>query len=258
MRNIKLVLEYDGAGYQGWQRQKRGKTVQAALEDCILRLTGRKAVLRGAGRTDAGVHALGQVASFRTASELDTATIKRALNALLPPDIRVRSASEAAEDFHPRFSPGRKTYRYLIANADFASPFISRYVWRVPQRLDVDVMKRAARHFVGEHDFRAFMGSGSSVKGTVREVYRVRVEELRSVAFLGANMRGRFIRITVSGNGFLRHMVRNIVGTLVEVARGKISPGQVGGILASGDRRKAGPTAPANGLFLQGIVYYQR
>ncbi len=255
MRNIKLLVEYEGTRYQGWQTQKDGPTVQSTLEGVIEKLTGEKCALIGAGRTDAGVHALGQVAAFKTSSALDTATIRRALNAVLPHDIRVREAAEVADSFHPRYSSSEKTYFYLIANTGVVSPFMERYVWQVPQKLDIDAMSEAANGLVGRHDFRAFMGAGSSVKGSVREVRELFVEYLNGMDFLGVSLEGGFIRIRVRGDGFLRHMVRNMVGTLVEVARGKIKPEAVKEILASGDRSNAGPTAPAKGLFLEKVLY---
>jgi tRNA pseudouridine38-40 synthase len=255
MRNIKLLIEYEGTRYQGWQIQNEGPTVQSAMEEAIAELTGAKCPLVGAGRTDAGVHALGQVAAFRTESKLETSTIKRALNALLPDDIRVREASEADESFHPRFGSTEKAYFYIIANTSHTSPFIRGYVWRVPQALDLHSMSGAAEALKGRHDFRAFMGAGSSVKGTEREIRRISVEDMEGIDFLGASIDGRFIRVGVRGDGFLRHMVRNIVGTLVEVGKGKIKPEALGGILASGDRSNAGPTAPASGLFLEEVLY---
>jgi tRNA pseudouridine38-40 synthase len=256
MRNIKLLIEYEGTRYQGWQTQKKGLTVQSTVEGCIEKLTGEKCALIGAGRTDAGVHALGQVAAFKTSSALDTVTIKRALNALLPPDIRIREASEADDSFHPRYGSTEKTYFYLIANTVLTSPFLERYVWPVPQELDIASMASAANIFVGRHDFRAFMGAGSSVKGSVREVRELSVEELNGIGFLGASIEGRFIKIKARGDGFLRHMVRNMAGTLVEVAKGKIKPEAIKEILASGDRSNAGPTAPAKGLFLEKVLYF--
>jgi tRNA pseudouridine38-40 synthase len=256
MRNIKLVLEYEGTAYKGWQSQKEGPTVQSTVEECIARLTGQRCRLIGAGRTDSGVHALGQVAAFKTYSGLDAATMKRALNALLPPDIRVMSASDEDGSFHPRFGASLKTYFYLISNTPHASPFLRRYAWRVPQGLDGGAMSRAAALLRGRHDFRAFMGAGSSVKSSERTLSELRVEHLEGIEFLGANIGGRFVRITVKGEGFLRHMVRNIVGTLVDVGRGKIAEDAVKEILASGERSKAGPTAPPQGLFLKEVLYY--
>jgi tRNA pseudouridine38-40 synthase len=255
MRNIKLTLQYDGTNYHGWQSQKREGTIQSTVEECILRLTGSRSKLRGAGRTDAGVHALEQVASFSTASGLDINTIKRALNAMLPPDIRITSVSEVDGSFHPRYSAVGKRYFYLIANMNYVSPFIERFIWRVPQRLNIKDMAKAGRLLVGRHDFRGYMASGSSVKDTIREIKRLTVKEMDSIEFLSVSLKGRFIKVTVEGDGFLRHMVRNIIGTLVEVAKGKRKPESVLDIIASGDRKLAGPTAPANGLFLEKVLY---
>ncbi|GAB4387331.1 MAG: tRNA pseudouridine(38-40) synthase TruA [Thermodesulfovibrionales bacterium] len=256
MRNIKLALEYDGTAYSGWQSQKRGEaTVQAALEEAVEKLTGRRPRVIGSGRTDAGVHALGQVACFRTASALGADVIKRGLNALLPPDIRVREAEEAEPGFHPQLSARGKRYFYVISNSERLSPFMERFAWRVPQRLAVPAMRTAAAFVVGRRDFSAFRASGSSARTSEREITRVAVSSARGLCFAGARLEGRFIRVTVEGDGFLRHMVRNIVGTLVDVGRGKIKPGDVPGIIASGDRKAAGPTAPARGLFLEKVFY---
>jgi tRNA pseudouridine38-40 synthase len=256
MRNIKLILQYDGTGYSGWQSQKQGeRTVQDVLEDRIGRITGEAARVVGAGRTDAGVHALGQAAHFRTSSSLDAATMQSALNAMLPGDIRVVSAEEVGGNFHPQYDTLGKRYVYLIANMQYTPPFLRRYVWRVPPKLDLRAMRRAAGHFRGRQDFRAFMGSGSGVKGTVREVGAVVVRSSGSMGFLGFALRGRFVRVSVEGSGFLRHMVRNIVGTLIEVAKGRLDADSIPGIIASGDRGLAGPTAPAMGLFLEKVFY---
>jgi tRNA pseudouridine38-40 synthase len=256
MRNIKLVLEYEGTAYRGWQSQKEGPTVQDTVEGCIAGLTGERSSLIGAGRTDSGVHALGQVAAFKTSSGLDAATIKRALNALLPPDIRVRAASEEDGSFHPRYGASLKTYFYIISNTPHASPFLRRYAWRVPQGLDARAMSRAAAHLEGRHDFRAFMGAGSGTRSSERTLSALRVEHLEGIEFLGASVGGRFVRITVQGEGFLRHMVRNIVGTLVEVGKGKTDAEAVKDVIASGERSEAGPTAPPQGLFLKEVLYF--
>lgn len=255
MRNIRLTLQYDGTDYHGWQSQVGGGTVQNALQEALKRLTGLETPVTAAGRTDAGVHALAQVVSFKTPSDLDAPTIKRALNALLPFDIRVVEASHAPDSFNPRFAARGKVYAYLIANTDLASPFSRKYVWRVVQALDLGAMRAAAAELVGRHDFRAFMGAGSSVGDTVREVRRLEVQELHGIGFMGLTLPGDYVRLEVQGDGFLRHMVRNIVGTLVDVGRGKMQPGRMGEILASGDRTCAGPTAPARGLFLCKVLY---
>jgi tRNA pseudouridine38-40 synthase len=256
MRNIKLVLQYDGTDYSGWQSQKQGETtLQSVLEDRMLRLTGRATRIVGSGRTDAGVHALGQVAHCRTSSGLDVPTMQRALNAMLPDDIRVVSVEEVDGSFHPRYSAVGKRYAYLIVNSQNVSPFLNRYLWRVPKPLNLREMKKAADAFVGEHDFKAFMASGSNVKSTVRELWDVSVTQRRNYGFLGFSLQGKFIRISLEGSGFLRHMVRNIVGTLVEVGKGKIDADAVQEIIAAKKRKLSGPTAPAMGLFLEKVFY---
>lgn len=254
MRNIKLTLQYDGTSYHGWQSQRKGEvTIQSTVQNCIYQLTGQKARLLGAGRTDAGVHALCQVACFRTGSRFKVNTIKKALNALLPGDIRVTSASEVEDSFHPQYSAAGKRYFYIIANMDYTSPFLERFVWKIPQRLDVADMVRAGRVFEGRHDFRAFMAAGSGVEDTVREIKSLGVYETDGIEFLTAALEGRFIKVVVEGDGFLRYMVRNIVGTLVECAKGKDL--SIPEIISSKDRRRAGPTAPAKGLFLEKVMF---
>lgn len=257
MRKILLVLQYDGTDFRGWQSQARGeRTVQTVLRKAIGELTGESPAVAGAGRTDSGVHALGQAACFQTATAHPPETVRRALNALLPPDVRVASASEVALSFNPLREARGKRYVYLISNAEFVSPFCGRFSWQVPGALQLRRMRAGGRRFVGMHDFRSFMASGSSVKGTVREITRVSVEEAPGgIAFLGFVLPGRFVRIVVEGNGFLRHMVRNLAGTLVDVARGRTAPEQVKEMLAAKSRKAAGPAAPARGLFLERVFY---
>ena len=255
MRKIKLLLEYDGTAYQGWQVQKKGDTIQGILENRILKVMGEQSKVIGASRTDAGVHALGQVAAFRTESMLDPETIKKALNALLPQDIRILNASEVRDSFHPRKGADRKTYFYIIANQRAMSAFLYKYTWRVPHSLEPESMKEASRVLIGEHDFSAFQGTGSGVKDPVRNIFSINIERLGSLGFMTARLNGNFIKIRIEANGFLRHMVRNIVGTLVEIGRGRISYREMKSILKSSNRRLAGPTAPSNGLFLERIVY---
>jgi tRNA pseudouridine38-40 synthase len=255
MKNIRLLLEYDGTAYHGWQVQKGVKTIQGILEDSIFRITGRQAPVIGASRTDAGVHALGQVAVFRAATALDAGTIRRALNALLPQDIRVVSAVEIHDPFHPRDDAVRKRYFYMISNQNISSAFLFRYTWIVPQQLDIRLMESAAQVIVGRHDFSAFRGTGSDVKDPVREIYDVTIDEIERISFMEERLPGNFIKITAEANGFLRHMVRNIVGTLVEVGRGRIPVYRMKEILESGNRQNAGQTAPASGLFLERIEY---
>lgn len=255
MKKIRLFLEYDGTAYHGWQIQKDDTTVQGVIEDRILRISGEKSSVLGASRTDAGVHALGQVASFRTESKLDTETIKRALNANLPEDIRVLDASPVDDSFHPIKDALRKSYFYFVTNQRDPSVFLSRYSWLVPQTLELDAMTEAARVLIGRYDFSSFMGTGSDIKDPVREVYSVKVEELKSMTFMTASLKGNFIKISVEANGFLKHMVRNIVGTLVKIGMERAPADKMREILESRDRKRAGQTALAKGLFLEKVIY---
>jgi tRNA pseudouridine38-40 synthase len=256
MRNIRMTLQYDGTDFQGWQSQAQGeRTVQDVLETAIMNITGEEVRISAAGRTDTGVHALEQVVSFPTASKLGGDTLARALNAVLPPDVRVLECRDVPEDFHPRYGARSKRYVYIVANMEVLSPFVSRYAWHMRRPLDVEAMRSAVLHLTGEHDFRAFMAAGSSVKTTVRELTELRLTEEGSIGFLGFTLEGRFLRLEAEGNGFLRHMVRNIAGTMVEVGKGRMAPEYVREILVSGDRDLAGPTAPARGLFLERITY---
>jgi tRNA pseudouridine38-40 synthase len=255
MRKIKLLIEYDGTAYHGWQMQKDAVTVQSVLEESVQRITGENSSIVGASRTDAGVHALGQVAVFRTESGHDAGTIKRALNAVLPLDIRVLDVSEADELFHPRECAVRKSYFYIIANQRISSAFLFRYVWTVPQPLDLNSMAGVLGVLTGRHDFSAFMGTGSDIKDAVREIYSLHIERIDKIDFMRASLKGNFIRISIEANGFLRHMVRNIAGTLIEMGRGRIPAERMMEILQSRDRRLAGQTAPPSGLFLERIYY---
>lgn len=255
MKKIKLLLEYDGTAYQGWQIQKRGLTIQGILEERIVKITGSQSRVIGASRTDAGVQAFGQVAAFRTESRLDPETIKKALNALLPEDIRVRDVSEVDESFNPRHNAQRKSYFYIISKQKESSAFFYRYAWMVKQALELKSMMEAAQILVGKHDFSSFMGTGSSTKKPIREIFSLCIERLEEMDFMTMRMKGEFIKIRIEASGFLRHMARNIVGTLVEIGRGRIPAHRMKEILRSCDRRLAGPTAPARGLFLERIVY---
>ncbi|MEW6675067.1 MAG: tRNA pseudouridine(38-40) synthase TruA [Nitrospirota bacterium] len=269
MKKIKLLLEYDGTAYQGWQAQRSEvkseksevrsqrtvPTIQGVLEETIKKITGEDAKVIGASRTDAGVHALGQVAAFRTESRLTPETIKRALNALLPQDIKVLKVSEVDDSFHPRHDAVKKTYFYIIANQRESSAFLHRYTWMVQQPLEMKSMKKAGEVLIGTHDFSSFRGAGSSSRNPVREIFSLSIERFERLDFMTASIKGEFIKIRIEANGFLRHMVRNIAGTLVEIGRGKIPADRIEEILKSHNRRLAGPTAPANGLFLERIVY---
>ncbi len=255
MRYIKLLLEYDGTEYHGWQSQKSVRTIQDTLKEKVREITDEKVRLTGASRTDAGVHALAQVAAFSTESSLPVEVLMRALNAKLPSDIRVMNAEETGGDFHPRYQATRKSYFYLISEERQQSVFLHRYVWRVGTRLNIEDMEKAASLLFGEHDFSSFRASGCGSKHPVRTLYRCSIARFSGIGFMTARIRGDFIKIQVEANAFLRHMVRNIVGTLVEVGRGNISPEGFNRILKSCDRTSAGPTAPATGLFLEKVIY---
>jgi tRNA pseudouridine38-40 synthase len=255
MEKIKLLLEYDGTAYQGWQIQKEGLTIQGILEERIAKITGSQSRVIGASRTDAGVHALGQVAAFRTASKHNHERIKGALNALLPRDIRILDMSEVDESFNPRLNAQRKSYFYIILNQKESSAFLYKYTWGVKQPLEIQSMVEASQCLLGKHDFSSFMGAGSSTKKPVREIFSLYIEGLEEIDFMTMRMKGNFIKIRIEADGFLRYMVRNIVGTLVEIGRGRIPVSRMEEILKSCDRRLAGPTAPASGLFLQRITY---
>jgi tRNA pseudouridine38-40 synthase len=247
LRILKLTVQYDGTDYVGWQRQAEGTSIQGLLEEALSRIDGTRVTVHGAGRTDAGVHAMGQVASARIASTLGADTLRRALNAVLPPDIRVTSVEDAAGDFHARFSARGKLYEYRIVNGPFVSPFLHRYAWHILQPLDLGAMRVASAALVGRHDFAAFQAAGSAAATTERTVHRITWQE--------GSGPDRPHLFQVEGDGFLRHMVRAIVGTLVDVGLGRWPPGVAAEILASRDRTRAGPTAPAKGLFLVRVLY---
>lgn len=255
MKYIKLIIEYDGTNYQGWQTQKNGLAIQDFMSKTISGIAGEQIKLTSASRTDAGVHALGQVAVFRTDSILSADTLKRALNAKLPKDMRILDTEELDSEFHPRYRAVKKSYFYLIEKTQKQSVFLHRYTWRMPVRLDIDSMSKAAALLQGEHDFSAFRGAGCGARTTIRTIHSITLARYDSLDFMAARIQGDFIKIQIEANAFLRHMVRNIVGTLTEVGKGRISPETVRGILASCDRKMAGPTAPAKGLFLEKVFY---
>ena len=249
---FKLTLSYDGTGLVGWQRQASGTSVQGLLEGALAEIDGRPVAVTGAGRTDAGVHALAQVASVALAREIDGGALMRALNVRLPPSVRVTAAAVAPDTFHPRFHARAKTYRYRIWNADVVSPFERAYAWHIlPPALDVEAMSSAAHLLLGRHDFAAFQGTGADTATTEREIFRSTLEPT-SDSLAGA---GALLTYEVTGSGFLRHMVRNIVGTLVEIGRGRHRPEWVTDVIRSCRRSEAGRTAPAEGLFLVGVRY---
>ncbi len=244
-RNFKLVLEYDGTNYHGWQRQQGMLTVQEVVESCLEIMLGGPVRVCASGRTDAGVHARGQVTSFHARTRLQPAELERGLNALLPDDIVATSVSEVAESFHARFSAQSKTYEYHILNRAVRSALERNHVWHIRRPLATAPMRDCLETIQGEHDFAAFMASGSKVSSTVRRIYRAELQ-------LPDHHHLLFV---FEGNGFLRQMVRNLVGTLVEVGAGKRTPEDFGWVLASGDRRRAGMTAPARGLSLVCVNY---
>ena len=245
MRNIKLLIEYDGTSYLGWQIQPKGPTIQGMIEEKLLLLTGETTHLVGSGRTDAGAHALGQVANFKTQSKMDAVSIQKALNSLLPSDMVIRKVEEADERFNARKGAKSKVYEYRILNRPLRSAFHLGYAWHIRQKLDLESMKRAARSLLGEHDFSSFRSVGTPTRTSVRRI--IRAEWKRG--------RDGFIRFEIEASGFLKQMVRAIVGTLIEVGRGKISIEEFRRIVDSKDRKMAGPTAPAHGLFLKEVKY---
>jgi tRNA pseudouridine38-40 synthase len=269
MPSFKIIVAYDGTDYVGWQRQANGVSIQGLMEDALRELDGRAVAVAGAGRTDSGVHALGQVAAFTLARAIEPDAVVRALNAHLPHAIRVLSADEVPPSFHPRFDARTKAYRYRIWNGEVLSPFERRYAWHVPGPLDVQAMSAAARLVEGRHNFAAFQATGSDVATTEREVIESRILRtadcgLRIDCGVGIEDCGlrefrtphaALLEYQITGTGFLRHMVRTIVGTLVEIGRGRRPVEWITEVLASRDRAAAGPTSPAAGLFLVRVDY---
>ncbi|MCY4075963.1 MAG: tRNA pseudouridine(38-40) synthase TruA [Acidobacteria bacterium] len=252
MRNLKLTLAYDGTEYVGWQRQAGGRSIQGALESALAEIEGAPVTVVGAGRTDAGVHALGQVASVRLAHGIEPRVLARALNAKLPADIRVLGAAAVGAGFHARYSARSKTYRYCVSNGGVAHPFAARYAWHVAAPLQLDAMRAAGDQLLGRHDFAAFQSTGSQVRSTVRTLSSLTIERRPACGPEGTTggTGAALLTVEVEGDGFLRHMVRAIVGTLVEVGRGRRAADDITPVLESKRRDRAGPTAPAHGLFL--------
>jgi tRNA pseudouridine38-40 synthase len=243
--NFKLIIEYDGTAYHGWQHQGALPTIQAEIEKALARISGGRVRVFGSGRTDAGVHAFGQVASLALDTRLGSQELQRALNSLLPADIVIRHCSAAEPAFHARYSAKSKTYHYRILNRAVAPAVGRQYVWAIRHPLDRAAMRAAIPALLGRHDFKAFEGAGSPRAHSVREVMSAELTETAPDELLFA----------ISADGFLRGMVRNIVGTLAEVGRGRRPPADVARILASRDRRAAGITAPPQGLFLAEVRY---
>lgn len=257
-RNIKLVIKYDGTHYSGWQFQKNAETVQEAIESALKRITGRKVKLRGAGRTDSGVHAVHQVANFKTNSKLAINKIKYALNSSLAEDILIASAESAPLKFDSQRSARSKRYRYTVTTARFADPFIRHFAARFSYPVNIRSMRRAARALTGRHDFKAFQAAGSSEFNMVRQAHHtpsLSRGTVRTIKKIKIEKRGDLIYIDVWADGFLYNMVRTIAGTLLEIGRGKMSEESIKEILLKRDRRSAGPTAPAKGLCLMSVEY---
>ncbi len=245
MKNFQLTIEYDGTAFKGWQRQAAVRTVQAELERALGRMIRSNVTVIGAGRTDAGVHALGQVANFRCDTRLSPEEILKGLNSLLPRDVAIRDCRWAPEGFHARFDAKSKLYQYRILNRAARAAIGRDYAWLIHRPLNIMVMEQAARHLVGRQDFKAFESAGSPRAHTWRHVRRADwVEE-----------QDRRLTFQIEADGFLRGMVRNIVGTLVAVGLGQRDPQEIAAILASRDRCRAGVTAPARGLFLVAVHY---
>lgn len=245
MQNLRMTIQYDGTKYDGWQRQGNTEnTIQEKIETVISRITGEEIELNGSGRTDAGVHALGQVANFKTDREYDEEYMLKEINRYLPKDIRLLDLKKEDIRFHSRLNAKRKTYIYRIDNTDFGSVFDRRYAMRFNERLDVKAMKEAAAFYVGEHDFKSFCTKKSMKKSTVRRIYSVDITKNNGI-----------IEIIYCGNGFLYNMVRILTGTLIDVGRGRIKPWDIADIIEARDRGRAGFTAEPEGLFLKSVEY---
>ncbi len=245
LKNFKIIIEYDGTSYHGWQRQKNERTIQEEIEKALLTMTGKKTILTASGRTDAGVHALGQVANFTSDTDLSPQAFQNGLNSLTKDDIVVISCDIVDENFHSRFDAKSKTYNYRILNRNLPAAINRQYAWFIRKTLDLDAMRHAARNIIGPHDFKAFEGTGSPRSHTTRCVIKADIVEQEN----------GLIVFEIEADGFLRFMVRNIVGTLVDVGLGKITSDAFKKILLSKDRSRAGATAPPQGLFLMKVKY---
>lgn len=243
-RNIRLVLSYDGSEFSGWQVQPGLRTIQETVENALKTILKEKIRIHAAGRTDAGVHAFGQVAAFNTDSVILPDDLLKAINSMLPADVAVTVVQDVGLNFHPRYSAKSKTYAYAINMSPVKNPLFSRYALHIKHNLDIEAMENAAHFFLGEHDFASFMGVGTPVKSTVRTV-------MESAIFGSGDM----LYYAIKGNGFLRHMVRNIVGTLLQVGKKKTDPSDIKRIIDSRNRAEAGPTAPPHGLYLISVEY---
>ena len=244
MRNIKLIIEYDGKQFNGWQKQPTKLNIQGEIERAIGEITGEEIDLTASGRTDAGVHSLGQTANFKTNSNIPIEKFAIAINSKLKRSIVIKSAEEVDERFHSRLSCKEKTYRYVINNSEYGTAIYRNMEYCVPQKLDVETMQKAAKYFEGEHDFKAFKASGTSSKSSVRTIFKAEVTKHEDRIY-----------IELTGNGFLYNMVRIISGTLLDVGIGKIKPEEITEIIESKQRTRAGKTLPAHGLCLMEVNY---
>jgi tRNA pseudouridine38-40 synthase len=255
MRNLKLIVSYDGSDFSGWQVQPDAATVQGTLASAIGRITGEKVLPQGSGRTDAGVHALAQVVTFVTESSVPTANFLKALNDILPASVRVQEVAEMPADFHARHSAGGKTYRYRIFRGSICPPFLARYVWHYPYSLDEEAMNRAAELVVGEMDFTSFAAVDPERVRDGQDAHEKAVSNIRKIFSSSWDRAEDELIYTVRGSGFLHHMVRNLVGTFILVGKGTLQVADVTRILEARVRSAAGPTAPASGLYLIEVKY---
>ena len=244
-RTIKLTIEFDGTNYYGWQIQREEPTVQQVLRKTISMVLDRPIVLHGSGRTDAGVHALGQVAHFVTDADMDVDILRKAVNRLIPKDMVIKQAEEVDAGFNARFSAKSRTYWYLVWNSYERSAFFQRYAWYIPAPLDIAAMKKAAACLIGVHDFTSFQGTDRENGHAIREVHSIHIKRTRQ----------HLLVFSVTASAFVKHMMRNIVGTLVDVGKDKISAEAFQTILMQKDRTLAGVTAPPHGLFLKSVNY---
>lgn len=244
MRNIKLTIEYDGKKFGGWQKQPNKLNIQGEIEKAIGEITGEKIELNASGRTDAGVHSLGQVANFKTNSKIEIEKIPIAINSKLKQSIRIIKAEEVEEIFHARYSCKGKKYRYIINNSKYGSAIYRDLEYHMPMNLNIEAMQKGIKYFEGEHDFKGFKASGTSSKSSVRTIYKAKVIK-----------EGDRIIVELEGNGFLYNMVRIISGTIVDIGLGKIKPEEIPEIIESKDRNRAGKTLPPQGLYLVEVYY---
>lgn len=245
MNNYKLIIQYDGGRYKGWQRLGSGEnTIQGKIENVLSELVGREIEIIGCSRTDAGVHALEQVANFKVDQKLGESEIKNYLNRYLPQDISITEVTSVPERFHARYNSKAKTYLYKIWNEEHTNPFMRKYSMHVEKKLDIEKMKKASQFFIGEHDFTAFSNAKSKKKSMVREIYSLDIAEDKG-----------FIQVRVSGNGFLHNMVRKIVGVLIEVGLGRVDAEAISGILEAKERNQVNCLADASGLYLEKVDF---